>query len=84
MGRWSARHNLVQFWSGEERVERHILEALAAAPLLGSMGRLLDVGSGAGLPGVPLLAVRPRWGGLIRILMACDALMMRACEPFVY
>ena len=63
--RWSARHNLVQFSSREELVERHILEALAAAPLLGSKGRLLDVGSGAGLPGVPLLAVRPRWGGVL-------------------
>lgn len=63
--RWSERHNLVRFSSREEFVQRHILDALAAAPLLGGNGRLLDVGSGAGLPGVPLLAVCPRWGGAL-------------------
>lgn len=63
--RWSERHNLVRFSSREEFVRRHILDALAAAPLLRGSGRLLDIGSGAGLPGVPLLAVRPRWGGVL-------------------
>ena len=63
--RWSKRHNLVRFSSREELVRRHILDALAAAPLLEGSGRLLDVGSGAGLPGVPLLAVRPRWCGVL-------------------
>jgi 16S rRNA (guanine527-N7)-methyltransferase len=63
--RWSERHNLVSFSSREELVGRHILDALAAAPLLRGNGQLIDVGSGAGLPGVPLLAVRPRWGGVL-------------------
>ena len=63
--RWSERHNLVRYSSREELVRRHILDALAAAPLLVGSGRLLDVGSGAGLPGVPLLAVRPQWGGVL-------------------
>ncbi len=63
--RWSERHNLVRFSSREELVRRHILDALAGAPLLAGRGRLLDVGSGAGLPGVPLLAARPRWGGVL-------------------
>ncbi len=55
--RWSARHNLVRFASREELASRHIGEALAAVPLLGPARRLLDIGSGGGLPGVPLLAV---------------------------
>ena len=63
--RWSERHNLVRFSSREELVQRHILDALAGAPLLEGEGRLLDIGSGAGLPGVPLLAARPRWGGVL-------------------
>lgn len=63
--RWSERHNLVSFASRGELVERHILDSLAAAPLLEGSGRLLDIGSGAGLPGVPLLAVRPLWGGVL-------------------
>jgi len=46
-------------------VERHLLDSLAAAPFLGESGGLLDVGSGAGLPGVPLLVVRPGWSGTL-------------------
>jgi 16S rRNA (guanine527-N7)-methyltransferase len=63
--RWSARHNLVRFSTREEFVKRHIVDSLAAAALLAGRGRLLDVGSGAGLPGVPLLAVRPQWEGVL-------------------
>jgi 16S rRNA (guanine527-N7)-methyltransferase len=63
--RWSASHNLVRFSTREELVRRHILDALAAAHLLEGSGLLLDVGSGAGLPGVPLLAARPRWRGVL-------------------
>lgn len=63
--RWSARHNLVRFSGRAELVERHILDALAGARYLRGSGRLLDIGSGAGLPGVPLLAVRPGWRGLL-------------------
>ncbi|MCK5376077.1 MAG: class I SAM-dependent methyltransferase [Acidobacteria bacterium] len=62
--RWAGKHSLVSFVDRKELVERHILEALAAEPCLGRTGRLLDVGSGAGLPGVPLLAARPEWGGV--------------------
>jgi 16S rRNA (guanine527-N7)-methyltransferase len=63
--RWSKRHNLVRYGSREELVGRHIVDALSAAPQFGAEGSLLDVGSGAGLPGVPLLAVRPAWRGVL-------------------
>jgi 16S rRNA (guanine527-N7)-methyltransferase len=63
--RWSARHNLVRFASREELVRRHIVDALAATPVVDSSTSLLDVGSGAGLPGVPLLAVSPGCHGTL-------------------
>ena len=63
--RWSARHNLVRFAGREELVERHIVDALAAAPVVGTRSSLLDVGSGAGLPGVPLLAVNQECCGTL-------------------
>ena len=63
--RWSQRHNLVSWKGREELVRRHLLDALAARELLSGSGALLDVGSGAGLPGVPLLASRPEWRGVL-------------------
>lgn len=39
--------------------ERHLLNSAAVAPLLPAAGTLVDVGSGAGLPGVVLAALRP-------------------------
>lgn len=62
---WSAKHNLVRFADRRELVERHIFDALAGERLLAGEGSLLDVGSGAGLPGVPLLIARPGWRGLL-------------------
>jgi 16S rRNA (guanine527-N7)-methyltransferase len=40
--------------------ERHLIDSLRAAPLLGHpAGDVVDLGSGAGLPGIPLSIVRP-------------------------
>ena len=63
--RWSATHSLVKAASRQELVRRHAVESLAALPYIGPRGWLLDVGSGAGLPGVPILAARPGWSGLL-------------------
>jgi 16S rRNA (guanine527-N7)-methyltransferase len=63
--RWSRTHNLVRFGSRQELVQRHLLDALAAVPHLAPRGRLLDVGSGAGLPGIPLLVAVSQWRGVL-------------------
>ncbi len=62
---WGERHCLVRFSSAEELVRRHILDALAGVDCLEGNGVLLDVGSGAGLPGLPLLIARPEWRGVL-------------------
>jgi 16S rRNA (guanine527-N7)-methyltransferase len=44
---------------GDRLRERHLVDSLRAAPLLGQAGDVVDLGSGAGLPGIPLAIVRP-------------------------
>ena len=63
--RWGRHHNLVRFGSRNELVDRHIIESLAPVPEMTEEGHLVDVGSGAGLPGIPLLCTRPEWSGTL-------------------
>ena len=57
--RWNPRLSLVGPGSGNEFVERHYGESLAALPLVGE-GRqvLVDVGTGGGFPGLVMALVR--------------------------
>jgi len=56
--RWNPRLSLVGPGDAATIVERHYGEALQALPLVPAGGVLLDVGSGAGFPGLVLAAVR--------------------------
>ena len=55
---WSGTYNLVAPLDREFLLTRHLLDSLSIARWL-QPGALLDVGTGAGLPGVPLAIVRP-------------------------
>ncbi len=57
--RWNARLSLVGPGTAGEVVERHYGESLAGLPLVEPGSRLLDVGSGAGFPGLVLAAAEP-------------------------
>lgn len=58
MIKWNKVHNLTAVRDPEEMVTLHLLDSLAVLPHL-QAERLLDVGSGAGLPGIPLAICRP-------------------------
>ncbi|MHB8416964.1 MAG: 16S rRNA (guanine(527)-N(7))-methyltransferase RsmG [Myxococcales bacterium] len=58
LARWNRRHNLVGPGDPVEWIERHTLDSLAAAPDLPA-GAGIDVGTGAGFPGIPLAIARP-------------------------
>jgi 16S rRNA (guanine527-N7)-methyltransferase len=57
--RWNARVNLTAVTAPDEVAEIHVVDSLALLRTLGAARTLLDIGSGAGLPGVVLACARP-------------------------
>jgi 16S rRNA (guanine527-N7)-methyltransferase len=61
--KWNRTYNLTAIREPVRMVTHHLLDALATLPHLPQQRalRLIDVGSGGGLPGVPLAIARPDW-----------------------
>lgn len=57
--RWNRSHNLTAITDPVEVREKHLADSLTLLPLLGNVRRLLDLGSGAGFPALPVKIVRP-------------------------
>lgn len=55
--KWNAAYNLSGIRNAEEIVTRHILDSLAVLPYCA--GRGIDIGSGAGIPGLILAIANP-------------------------
>ena len=58
LNKWNKAYNLTSVRDPNEMLVRHILDSIVVAPHLQGE-RFIDVGTGPGLPGIPLSIVRP-------------------------
>jgi 16S rRNA (guanine527-N7)-methyltransferase len=82
--RWNPRFGLVKHRGLKELVVKHVLDSLSAwTAVRGAVGSprgsVLDVGSGAGFPGIPLAVVLPDAGFVLLERMTRRAAFLRTC-----
>ena len=58
--KWNQVYNLTAIRNVVKMVSAHLLDSLSVVPYL-PPGSMLDVGSGAGLPGIPIAVARPQF-----------------------
>ena len=66
MGRWNQVHNLTAIEGEQDSVRLHLIDSIAVLPVmkqfLGELfPKIADLGSGGGLPAIPIAIVQPEW-----------------------
>ena len=66
MGRWNQVHNLTAIEGEKDSVRLHLIDSIAVLPILrrllkGPNPKIADLGSGGGLPAIPIAIVEPEW-----------------------
>ena len=63
LGKWNRTHNLTAIREPERMVTHHLLDSLATLRHFpdATTLRVIDVGSGSGVPGIPIAIARPAW-----------------------
>ena len=66
LGRWNQVHNLTAIENQEDSVRLHLIDSIAVLPVLRQYlttpsPKIADLGSGGGLPAIPIAIIQPEW-----------------------
>jgi 16S rRNA (guanine527-N7)-methyltransferase len=66
MGRWNQVHNLTAIEGEKDSIRLHLIDSIAVLPVMRQFlqsvsPRIADLGSGGGLPAIPIAIVQPSW-----------------------
>jgi 16S rRNA (guanine527-N7)-methyltransferase len=66
MGRWNRVHNLTAIEGEQESIRLHLIDSIAVLPVMRdflkiSAPQVADLGSGGGLPAIPIAILQPEW-----------------------
>ena len=66
MGRWNQVHNLTAIEGEKDSVRLHLIDSIAVLPVLRTFlntlsPKIADLGSGGGLPAIPIAILQPEW-----------------------
>ena len=76
LSKWNKTYRLTALSDSSQTVSHHLLDSLAVLPFVGA-SPLLDVGSGGGMPGIPLAIARPTLGVVLLDSNSKKAAFMR-------
>lgn len=62
--KWNRIHNLTAIRDPQDMLYQHVMDSLAVLPHVRGP-QIVDIGSGAGLPGIPIALARPDWGVML-------------------
>jgi 16S rRNA (guanine527-N7)-methyltransferase len=66
MGRWNQVHNLTAIENEQDSIRLHLIDSIAVLPVIRQFLRsanpkIADLGSGGGLPAIPIAIIQPEW-----------------------
>ncbi|MBU3540488.1 16S rRNA (guanine(527)-N(7))-methyltransferase RsmG [Polynucleobacter sp. UB-Tiil-W10] len=66
MGRWNQVHNLTAIEGERDSIRLHLIDSIAVLPVLRQFlnspsPKIADLGSGGGLPAIPIAIIQPEW-----------------------